>query len=268
MPIFNAVIYAFMSDTKAPELLAFQRYQLAFTAHLRDPRAHPRLRKAEPRRMALYRELLYNSVESALLACFPVSRRVLGKRKWGKLVRSFLAQHRSHTTYFRQIPDEFILFLQHEWVPTADFPPFMQELAHYEWIELVLSVSTHEVNPGELDAHTDLLEKRPVLNPVLTLLDYAYPVHRIGPKYKPLETPAQITWLLVFRDRADRVRFIVLNPVSARLVSMLATGERSGRTALLQLAGEIQHPEPENMLRFGLDILQNLYAEQAIIGTR
>lgn len=256
-----------MSDTKAPELLAFQRYQLAFTAHLRDPRAHPRPRKAEPRRMALYRELLYNSVESALLACFPVSRGVLGKRKWGKLVRSFIAKHRSHTTYFRQIPDEFILFLQHEWIPAADYPPFMQELAHYEWIELVLSVSAHEVKPGELDTHTDLLEKRPVLNPVLALLDYTYPVHRIGPKFKPAEAPTQATQLLVLRDLADQMRFIVLNPLSARLVRLLETGEPSGRTALLQLAEEIHHPEPESMLRFGLDILQNLHAEQAIVGT-
>lgn len=250
------------------ELPAFQRYQLAFTAHLRDPAAHPRPRTIEARRMAVYRELIYNNVENALLACFPVLHKVLGKRKWRKLVRGFFVLHRSQSPYFRQIPDEFIRFLQHEWLPAAEYPPFIQELAHYEWIELVLSISTHEVNPGELDAHTDLLEKRPVLNPVLTLLDYAYPVHRIGPKYKPLETPAQTTWLLVFRDRADQVRFIVLNPVSARLVSLLATGERSGRTALLQLAGEIQHPEPENMLRFGLDILQNLYAEQAILGSR
>ncbi|MHB1246496.1 MAG: HvfC family RiPP maturation protein [Sulfuriferula sp.] len=250
------------------ELPAFQRYQLAFTAHLRDPAAHPRPRTIEARRMAVYRELIYNNVENALLACFPVLHKVLGKRRWRKLVRGFFVLHRSRSPYFRQIPDEFIRFLQHERLPAAEYPPFIQELAHYEWIELVLSVSTQAANPGELDAYPDLLEKRPVLNPVLTLLDYAYPVHRIGPKYQPLETPAQITWLLVFRDRADRVRFIVLNPVSARLVSLLATGERSGRTALLQLAREIQHPEPENMLGFGLDILQNLHTEQAILGTR
>lgn len=256
-----------MSDAKAPELPAFQRYQLAFTAHLRDPGAHPRPRKVEARRMALYRELLYNSVESALLACFPVLHRILGKRKWGRLVRSFLAQHRSRTTYFRQIPDEFIQFLEHEWTPTADYPPFIQELAHYEWIELVLSVSTHEVNPGTLDAHTDLLEQRPILNPVLALLDYIYPVHRIGPKFKPVEKPAQTTRLLVLRDSTDRIRFIVLSPVSARLVSLLATGELSGRAALLHLAEEIQHPAAENMVEFGLDILLNLHAEQAILGT-
>ena len=257
-----------MSDAKAPELLAFQRYQLAFTAHLRDPRAHPRPRKVEARRMALYRELLYNSVESALLACFPVLHRILGQRKWGRLVRSFLAQHRSRTTYFRQIPDEFIQFLQHEWTPATDYPPFMLELAHYEWIELALSVSALEADLSELDTRADLLERRPVLNPVKSLLNYAYPVHRLGLKFKPIEAPAQTTHLLVLRDLADRMRFIVLNPVSARLLSLLETGELSGRSALFKLAEEMHHPDPEIMLRFGMDMLQNLHVEQAILGTR
>lgn len=257
-----------MNDTEAPELPAFQRYQLAFTAHLRDPRAHPRPRKVEARRMALYRELLYNSVESALLACFPVLHQVLGKRKWNKVVRSFVAQHRSHTPYFRQIPDEFIQFLHDEWTAAADYPPFMLELAHYEWIELVLSVSVRAADLNGLDSRTDLLERRPILNPVLALLGYTYPVHRIGPRFKPVEAPAQPTQLLVLRDLAERMRFIVLNPVSARLVSLLETGELSGRAALLRLAEEMRHPQPENMLRFGMDILQNLRAEQVILGSR
>ena len=64
------------------------------------------------------------------------------------------------------------------------------------------------------------------------------------------------------------MRFIVLNPVSARLVSLLETGELSGRAALLRLGEEMHHPEPENMLRLGVDILQKLHAEQAILGTR
>jgi len=257
-----------MNDAKTPELPAFQRYQLAFTAHLRDPKAHPRPRKVEARRMALYRELLYNSVESALLACFPVLRQVLGKRKWNKVVRSFVAQHRSHTPYFHQIPDEFIQFLHDEWTAAADYPPFMLELAHYEWIELVLSVSVRAADLNGLDSRTDLLERRPILNPVLALLGYTYPVHRIGPRFKPVEAPVQTTHLLVLRDLADRMRFIVLNPVSARLVSLLETGELSGRAALLKLAEEIHHPDPEIMLRFGMDMLQNLHTEQAILGSR
>ncbi|MFN3717220.1 MAG: putative DNA-binding domain-containing protein, partial [Thiobacillus sp.] len=65
----------------------FQRYQLAFTAHIRDPQANPRPPGVEARRMNIYKDLLYNNVEGFLLACFPVLRRTLGARKWTRMVR-------------------------------------------------------------------------------------------------------------------------------------------------------------------------------------
>ena len=85
-----------MPSAAVPELPAFQRYQLAFTAHIRDPKAQPRPKQVEARRMKVYTELLFNNVEGALLACFPVLRQVLGVRKWNRLAREFFAVHRCH----------------------------------------------------------------------------------------------------------------------------------------------------------------------------
>jgi uncharacterized protein len=89
---------------KTSALPEFQRYQFAFTAHIRDPKAHPRPAGVEARRMNIYNGLLYNNIEGFLLSCFPVLRQVLGARKWARLVRAFFSVHRSHTPYFRQIP--------------------------------------------------------------------------------------------------------------------------------------------------------------------
>jgi len=168
---------------KPTVLPEFQRYQLAFTAHIRDPKAHPRPAGVEARRMKIYNELLFNNIESFLLACFPVLRKMLGTRKWAKLVRVFFSTHRSRTPYFRQIPDEFIQFLQNEWTPPADAPPYLLALAHYEWIELVLSVSNRSAD-RTFNATGDLMEGVPLLNPVLTNLRYDWPVHRIAPRRK------------------------------------------------------------------------------------
>lgn len=177
---------------KSPPLPEFQRYQIAFTAHIRDPRAQPRPAGVEARRMNIYTELLYNNLEGFLLACFPVLRKVLGTRKWAALVRDFFRTHRSHTPYFRQIPDEFIQFLQNEWTPLAGYPPFTLALAHYEWIELVLSVSNRGVDCA-VDAAGDLLDGVPLLNPVLANLRYDWPVHRIAPRRKT-QPPKPICW--------------------------------------------------------------------------
>ena len=250
-----------MSEPSA--LPEFQRYQLAFAAHIRDPQAHPRPAGVAARRMKVYNAILFNNVESFLLSCFPVLRQVLGTRKWTRLVRAFFSTHRSRSPYFRQIPDEFVQFLQNEWTPAQGYPPFTLALAHYEWIELVLSVSNRSLACG-VDAQGDLLDGIPVLNPVLARLRYDWPVQRIAPRRKI--QPAE-TWLLVFRDAADRVQFSEINAFTARLLTLLEPGTLNGRAALASLAAESRHPDPALILQAGAALLADLHARGAIAGT-
>jgi hypothetical protein len=247
---------------KPAALPEFQQFQRAFTAHIRDPKAHPRPAGVEARRMKIYNELLFNNIEGFLLACFPVLRQMLGARKWAKLVRAFFATHRSRTPYFRQIPDEFIQFLQDEWTPPAGYPPYLLALAHYEWIELVLSVSNRGVERA-VDVAGDLMQGVPLLNPVLASLRYDWPVQRIAPRRKVQPTE---TYLLVFRDAEDAVRFSEINAFTARLLALLEPGTLSGRAALERIATESRHPDPELIVQGGAALLEDLRAGGAILG--
>jgi hypothetical protein len=249
------------------KLPAFQQYQYAFAAHIRDPRRNPRPAGVPARRMRVYNQLLYNNLESFLLACFPVSREVLGARRWAKLVRSFFAQHRCRTPFFRQIPEEFVRWLQDTRNGHPDDPPFLPHLTHYEWVELALDVSPSEPDLDAVDRAGDLLAGRPALNPVAWLLAYPYPVHRIGTRFRPAAPDSQPTHILVFRSLSDRVRFIVLNPVSARLFTLLQAGKFTGREAIDTIVTELHHPDPQAVLAGGRQILENLRAEEAILGT-
>jgi len=248
---------------KSQPLPEFQRYQYAFTAHIRDPKAHPRPAGITAQRMKVYSDLLYRNIEGFLLACFPVLRQVLGVRKWSALVRAFFCTHHSHTPYFRQIPDEFIQFLQNEWTPSAAYPPFTLALAHYEWIELVLSVSNRSAERA-VDPAGDLLSGVPVLNPVLANLRYDWPLHRIAPRRKtqPLETH-----LLVFRDAADQIQFSEINAFTARLLTLLEPGNLSGRAALEQVADESRHPDRALLVQAGGALLEDLRTRGAILGS-
>lgn len=257
-----------MAEEDLAGLPEFQRYQYAFTAHLRDPSTAKRPRDVDARRMKIYADLLYSNVERFMLNCFPVLHKLLGKRKWAKLMRAFFATHRSRTPYFRQVPDELIQFLQNEWQPDPAYPDFMLELAHYEWMELVLAVNNCEPEWGRINRDGDLLSGMPVVNPVLAVLAYAYPVHRIGPPYQPGPEGKQETHLLLFRNEAGEVRFNVVNPVTARLLVLLQEGQGSGQDLLLRLAQELGHPEPQALLSFGAGVLEDLRAEGAILGTR
>jgi len=243
----------------------FQRYQYAFAAHIRDPKQHKRPLGIEARRMAIYNELLYNNLESFLLTCFPVMRKILSKRRWDKLVRGFFSSHRSHTPYFRQIPDEFMQFLQNEWTDGENYPDYLLELAHYEWIELVLSVSNRDEQAQAVDPDGDLMTGIPVLNPVLANLAYQWPVHRIRPRAKIERAP---TYLLVFRDAAMHVHFMEQSAVSARLVRLLETGTLTGEQVAAQLAAELGYASSGQLTAFAAEFLQNLKQTGALVGAR
>jgi hypothetical protein len=250
-----------------PRRLPFQDYQYAFAAHIRDPRAHPRPAGVPQRRMRVYNELLFNNLEGFLLACFPVSRAVLGAARWRKLVRAFFAGHRCRTPFFRQIPEEFVEWLRNARAGHPEEPSFLPDLAHYEWVELALDLSPVEPDHERIDSVGDLLAGRPALNPVAMLLTYPYPVHRIGPRFRPRAPDPQPTQLLVFRDPQDRIRFLVLNAVSARLVAMLHQAPLTGAQALEEIARELAHPDPRAVMQGGRDILESLRREQAVLGT-
>lgn len=249
------------------ELPSFQQYQFAFARHIRNPQMNKRPRGVEARRMKVYNELLFNNLEGFLLACFPVLRQVLGKRKWSKLARDFFTEHRCHTPFFRQIPDEFVHYLKNERGERVEDPGFLQDLAHYEWVELMLSVSSKEIDFALIDPQGDLMRERPALNPLLSLQSYAYPVHRIGPRFKPSAEQKEETHFAILRNMGDEVKFIVINPVSLRLLFLLQTTSLSGEAALLQIATELGHPDPAVVLAGGLEIMESLRQSQVILGT-
>ena len=93
----------------APPRLRAQ--QLALTRHLRDPQAVPAPDGIEERRLAIYRDLVFNNVESLLAGNFPVLKQVLGDTDWRSLVRGFFRVHRAQTPLFPELGREFLRFL-------------------------------------------------------------------------------------------------------------------------------------------------------------
>jgi hypothetical protein len=248
---------------------AFVARQYAFAAHIRDPGRNPPPEDVEERRMAIYRDLFHGSLQSLLAGFFPVLRRLLEDDHWHATVRDFLVRHRARTPLFLEIAREFLDYLQHERDADPADPPFLLELAHYEWVELALSISEADPDPSIADPNGDLLAGRPLLSPLAWSLSYRFPVHRIGPEFRP-DTPAeQPTHLLVYRNRADDVEFMEVNAVTQRLLQLLQEGpDRSGHDCLAQIAEELRHPDPEVVMRAGAELLRDLRARDVILGTR
>lgn len=219
--------------------------------------------------MAIYRDLFYRNLQSLLSGFFPVLRRLLTDDQWHAMVRDFLIRHRARTPLFLEIAQEFLDYLYQERPADPADPAFLLELAHYEWVELALSVSVDGPEDPAVDPGGDLLTGRPVVSPLAWSLSYRFPVHKIGPDYRPGAPGEQPTHLLVYRGRDDDVAFMEVNAVTQRLLTLLREGsDLSGHGCLERIADELSHPRPEVVVRAGGELLEDLRARRVILGTR
>jgi hypothetical protein len=133
-----------------------------------------------------------------------------------------------------------------------------------------LSIHEASLELPDVDPEGDLLEGVPVLSPLAWPLVYRFPVHRLSPGHRPADPPPEPTRLVVYRGRDERVGFLEINLVTARLLELL--GEpgtaRSGRDVLTAIAAELGHPRPEVVVDGGAATLAQLKSHDVVLGTR
>lgn len=243
------------------------RGQLQMLAsHVRDPKRHAGPPGIEARRLKIYRDLVFNNLDSLLAGGFPVIRRILGDDGWHALLCGFLARHRSETPLFPELGREFVAFLESDAGHDAR-RPWLAELAHYEWAELGLQLSDAALPPH--DPQGDLLDGIPLLSPLAWPLAYRWPVNRIGPDFQPSSPPAEPTFVLLRREADGRIHFSVLSPLLFRLLERIAANaDANGRELLRQLADEAGQTDFGSFLHEAAPMLQRLHAEGVLPGTR
>lgn len=205
----------------------YRRIQQQFAAHIRDPEQNKAPDNIEPRRLAVYRRLVFNNVKGFVEEAFPVLWRLWGEQQLDQEVTAFLAHHKSESPYFIDIAEEFLQYLIEERQSQPHDPAFLVELAHYEWIEFEVAFcqANRLVKPLlpddiELDTPVELSETaRP--------LQYQFPVHQIRPDFQPTEPGPHPVFLVVYRFDDD-VKFLEINVMTARLLQLLA--EKPGCT--------------------------------------
>lgn len=248
----------------------FQDKQYAFAAHIRDPENVAAPEGIEDRRMAIYRKLFFNNLYNLLGTMFPVMRKIHTDAQWRRMIRQFMQYHQAETPYFLQLPREFLGFLENEFEPTPDDHPFLLELAHYEYAELALSVSTDANDIDRVDPDGDLLAESPVKSVLTWVYAYQYPVHRISIEFLPVEPAEQPVYLAIYRNSNDKVRFLELNAVTAALLDAVGSNDdhKSGEELLQMLAETIQYPDVGALIEHGAKALTEMRQLEILIGTR
>jgi len=244
-------------------LPGFQEMQLDFTAHVRNPAVNSIPGGLEARRMKIYLELLYNNVENFLSNTFPVTRSTFSDGDWEALVRDYLHRHKASSPFFLEIPQEFLEFLSAS-RETHDDPEWLLELCHYEWVELALDVADIDLPWEQVDPDADFYESHWVVSPLLWSLGYQFPVHTIGAENR-MDIKAQPTYLIVFRDRRDKVRFIESDPPTSRFLALLGE-DRTLASVLEQMDAELPALSREQVDTKMLATLKTLRAADIVLG--
>lgn len=266
-------------DMDSNATLAAQQDALA--AYIRDPERIAPPPGIEERRLRIYRELFFNNVENMLAGNFPVLRRIYGDDGWRTLIRDFYRDHGSQTPMFTELAREFLRYLDsraeddgtgNEHTEDAhgrDDPPWLRELAHYEWVEMALQLSDARGDEIPHDPDGDLLAGRPLVSPLAWPLAYTWPVHRIGPDHRPGTPPDAPTLLMLRREADGTVSFHALTPLAFRLLQRLdETTGLSGRQQLEALAAEAGATGNDTFLAEGAAMLARMRAEGTLLGTR
>jgi hypothetical protein len=248
-----------------PELAALQQ---ELTAHIRNPAEVQAPTGIESRRIKIYNDLVYNNIEGFIAGGFPITRSLYRDEDWHRLVRAFISQHLCESPYFLEISQEFIAFVMQEYQPGPVDPPFLLELVHYEWVELALDVAEDEFPALDASMASDSLHNVPQISPLAWSLAYQFPVHKIGPGFEPDVPPPVASYLVVYRNREDEVRFLEINAATARLLELIRdnTERAPGISLLQQLAKEMNTDSITPVVDFGNTMLRQFLELDILAG--
>jgi len=244
--------------------LPFQKIQYQFSENIRNPDDSLLLEGIETRRMKIYQDLFYNNIEGFVSNAFPVVRTLFDDSRWDKIIRDFMIKHRCHSPLFAEIPMEFLDYLSTHGQPLLDEFPFLLELAHYEWVEIAVVYADEEAVVSE--SSIDWIQQKPVLSSICHVLAYEYPVHLISQDFIPDKTHKEASFLVVYRDGEDEIKFMSINAVSYRLLSLL-DGTKTGAEVLNDIAIELQNSEPETLYPMAIELMDSFYEKHILLGT-
>jgi len=177
----------------------------------------------DPARWKAYRRLVRTRFYRTIDHAFERVENLIGAEPFRRAVDRFLAVGRPRSIYLRDIPGEFLQFLQTHWKTLAAelaLADYVLDLARYEWAELETAYAHQEVPTiavVPLEMH-----RMAVLTPAHRLLDLEHPVHRLGTEQEHDALVRGPISLCLYRDpKTHDIETLELTPVAARILALV-----------------------------------------------
>ena len=179
-------------------------------------------------RWLLYRRMVRDRFAGVLAEGFERFRAAAGAEAFDELVDRFLAVRPPASPYLRDVPGEFLQFLEGEGASMVSaLPAFALELARFECAEL--EAAHAPAAEGDLDSFD--LQHYAVLSSSARLLELEHDLSAaLGEPQQALalggEAASPGSAMLVYRDpKTHDVESLLLTPMAARLIRGIARGE-------------------------------------------
>jgi len=211
-----------------------------------------------------YRRLVYNVVEDMLQSAFPLSHKLLKKKKWHALVNDFFSSHACQSPQVWYMPKEFYEYLEQTRPEMLNQYPVLLELLWFEWLEVELfMMEDREVN---YTTNGNFNKDALVLNPEIYFQHFEFPVH--------LKKAKEITaadkgnyYLCVHRiPESGDVRFTDLSPGLVRLLELLSQKPQTLPILITGLCEELQIEQTNEIKNMCQDFIAMALASRLIIG--
>ncbi|WP_133139716.1 DUF2063 domain-containing protein [Legionella genomosp. 1] len=229
--------------------------QTTFTSSLRHSEE-----SADTSRINLYQNLVFSSFNDLIKPCFPVLKSIISASLWEELIRDFIRNHPVSTPLFYQIPGEFVRFLQ-ESANLSKHPPFLADLAHYEWMELVIELAMDESEQVPATAVAPLTGVFR-FSTTAAMHHYHYPVEQISENYLPQQP--EDSFLIIWRDANDKVGFMKITAFVYHLLNYM-TENKTSACSTLDLEN---HPQREELASLCEKLLNELRDKNILLPAR
>lgn len=129
------------------------------------------LKGVKIKNISYYRTLVFNNVFDSLSTVYPLTKKLLKKKRWLALVERFFASQPLKSPQIWRMPQELLNYVEVFESNLIVEYPFLPELIYFEWKELEVFMMPDKKKVKNRKP------QRVYLNPEIELMRFEYPVH-------------------------------------------------------------------------------------------
>jgi hypothetical protein len=206
---------------------------------------------------------------------YPLSAKVL-KHKWEPIVTSYFLRHPAQHYHLNEAGRRFKEYLLEDQAQHVKAYPFLPELADYEWIEMEVlekNIVAQKKPNLVLSKPEQFMQYSPILNPVLILRKYNYPISKIASRLENDITLRGVTraaasYLACYRDpETNRATFLDLSELPFEIVQALIDAPHSYAELIKLTVSRLPNANPQDSVAQFLEINETFQTLNLFIGS-